>query len=357
MYRILLCAVAARRGCRGRRAWPGHKVWRGANGTNGTNGTNAGPNMAVSDFQCVVPQTLNVQSAGFLPQAVLAFQPGASGVNLNGGVLTAGAQFSAFVFQHGSYTVQLIGFGMTDAVATSINLSSSPGIAGAAVWNLAADQEGDITVIPNTFAITVPIDNTIIQFNAITVRAGDKGQLILDPAAISDAWKAHKPVAVGIDKVLIERGVLLQSESRAVMRSYTRRRMYQIALAAGGARYGLDGEPCGSVDAEHRAGAARVIETMDTRNIAAAAVKATRRGERGLARMRDVIAGKEPARMWKVAPLSITTGTVTAPVTNAPTPSANRISSEPVATPKPAPLGLAELRAAVRERRLAAVKV
>jgi sRNA-binding protein len=37
---------------------------------------------------------------------------------------------------------------------------------------------------------------------------------------------------------------------------YLRRQMYQRALAAGGSRYDLNGEPCGEVTVEQAAGAA-----------------------------------------------------------------------------------------------------
>jgi sRNA-binding protein len=43
---------------------------------------------------------------------------------------------------------------------------------------------------------------------------------------------------------------------KPALRLYVQRLMYQRALAAGGSRYDLNGEPCGEVTAEHAASAA-----------------------------------------------------------------------------------------------------
>jgi len=59
---------------------------------------------------------------------------------------------------------------------------------------------------------------------------------------VADGWQPHKPLKIGIHQDLIDLGVLLPDECRAVFRRYCSRLMYQRALAAGGPRYGLNGE-------------------------------------------------------------------------------------------------------------------
>ena len=69
---------------------------------------------------------------------------------------------------------------------------------------------------------------------------------------VAEQWKPHRPLKRGVHNDLIERGVLLARECR-VLRWYVSRRMYQVALAAGGPRYGLDGEPAGEVTPDQMA--------------------------------------------------------------------------------------------------------
>jgi hypothetical protein len=161
----------------------------GANGTNGINGApgpqgppgpagSGGPNVAVSDFQCVVPQAID---ASLIPgrSTPLIFEPSASGVNLNGGVLTAGPQFNSFVFQHGTYQLELIGFGFILAADSGPRFNPTIQLTASAVtqfsnsiWTLNATRDTidnlthvDFFVNPSVALLTVPIDNTIITFN------------------------------------------------------------------------------------------------------------------------------------------------------------------------------------------------
>lgn len=65
-----------------------------------------------------------------------------------------------------------------------------------------------------------------------------------------------RPLAVGIHVEMIRRGVLpTDRRVRAFLGDYTRGPAYHEALAQGGHRYGLDGQPAGEVDegARHRA--------------------------------------------------------------------------------------------------------
>jgi ProP effector len=100
-------------------------------------------------------------------------------------------------------------------------------------------------------------------------------------AFIAEKWKPHRPLKVGIHKDLIERGLLLPHECGAVFRRYCSRLMYQHALAAGGLRYGLDGEPAGDVtpdEADHAKAAAAKLEAKRVRQ--AKAITAERTGSR-----------------------------------------------------------------------------
>jgi sRNA-binding protein len=83
-----------------------------------------------------------------------------------------------------------------------------------------------------------------------------------------ERWQPHRPLKVGIDKDLIAAGVLSQEEASAIFSLYTRRRQYQVALAAGGARYGLDGNPCGEVTADQQEGAKTNVARIDERQAA-----------------------------------------------------------------------------------------
>jgi sRNA-binding protein len=67
---------------------------------------------------------------------------------------------------------------------------------------------------------------------------------------VADRWKPHRPLARGIHRELIERGILQPRECSLVLRLYVGRLMYQHALAAGGVRINLGGLPVGEVAAD-----------------------------------------------------------------------------------------------------------
>jgi hypothetical protein len=138
----------------------------GPQGPQGPAGS-GGSTTAVSDFQCVVPQTINVN-------VPILFQLGASGVNLNGGMLSAGSQFNTFVFQHGMYTLQLIGFGFTTNVITAptIVFQTTPVVQFSSnFWTITEDSTGDFVIVPNTLAVTVPTDNTVLTMALVADNA------------------------------------------------------------------------------------------------------------------------------------------------------------------------------------------
>jgi ProP effector len=88
----------------------------------------------------------------------------------------------------------------------------------------------------------------------------------------AEQWKPHRPLKRGVHNDLIEHGELLARECR-VLRWYLSRRMYQVALAAGGPRYDLDGQPAGEVtpdEADHAKAAVSAIEAKQNRKATAA---------------------------------------------------------------------------------------
>jgi sRNA-binding protein len=71
------------------------------------------------------------------------------------------------------------------------------------------------------------------------------------PAAfVADRRQPHKPLKIGIDADLIAAGHLTRREVKSALRCYTSRRMYHVAVAAGGSRFDLDGAP--AVRRRHR---------------------------------------------------------------------------------------------------------
>jgi sRNA-binding protein len=82
---------------------------------------------------------------------------------------------------------------------------------------------------------------------------------------VVDRWKPHRPLKVGIHRDLIGRGLLLPDECRAVPRWYCARLMYRRAVAGGGPRYGLAGEPAGEVTPEQMAGGKSRVAAIEAR--------------------------------------------------------------------------------------------
>jgi sRNA-binding protein len=141
----------------------------------------------------------------------------------------------------------------------------------------------------------------------------------------AERYLPHRPLARGIRDVLVGRGVLKPEETR-ILRYYTSRRMYQVALAAGGDRYDLDGHPCGVVTDEEQACAAAAVTAID--KASAARAEATRQAVRSL--RRDGL-----PRVWKVNPEP----------------------AQPQALPQQTRLSLAGLKAAAQARKATAMEV
>ena len=92
----------------------------------------------------------------------------------------------------------------------------------------------------------------------------------LFPAFVANRWEPHRPLARGIHRQLIDRGILRPEECRLVIGLYVARPMYQRALADGGQRVNLAGITVGEVTAEEIAQATASIVRHEARATAQA---------------------------------------------------------------------------------------
>jgi sRNA-binding protein len=93
----------------------------------------------------------------------------------------------------------------------------------------------------------------------------------LFPAAFSaEPWQTHRPLKVGIGDELVARGVLGAREVNVALKQYVDRLMYQKCLAAGGARFDLEGNVSGEVSTEQRCRASRLVARIKARQLAEA---------------------------------------------------------------------------------------
>jgi sRNA-binding protein len=167
----------------------------------------------------------------------------------------------------------------------------------------------------------------------------------LFPVFVAEPWRPHKALAIGIDKHLVEAGVLTADECHTVFFRYTHRRMYQVALAAGGYRHNLDGTVAGEISAEHRAGATALLAHMDAKATKAATKM---RADRKAAWEAD----KAKARTERQAVADASKGPTPDHTPRTPVPVTNDAPS--LAPSAPRRLSLADLRAAAQERKAAA---
>jgi sRNA-binding protein len=94
----------------------------------------------------------------------------------------------------------------------------------------------------------------------------------LFPAAFSaEPWQMHRPLKLGIGNELVTRGVLDERGVNAALKQYVDRLMYQKCLAAGGARFDLEGNVAGEVSREQRCRANRLVARIKARQLAEAA--------------------------------------------------------------------------------------
>jgi sRNA-binding protein len=150
----------------------------------------------------------------------------------------------------------------------------------------------------------------------------------LFPAAFSaEPWRAHRPLKVGIGDELVARGVLPAREVNVALKQYVDRLKYQKCLAAGGARFDLEGKVAGEVSRQQRCRASRMVARIKARQLVDAATAMTE-------------AESKAAVRRAAAPTSVFNGKVTAqpPPARTTTPGSGR-------------LGLADLKRAALERR------
>jgi ProP effector len=185
---------------------------------------------------------------------------------------------------------------------------------------------------------------------SIVPPAGSDGQELIAVVAelfpavfVADRWKPHKPIKIGIHQDLIDSGVLQPDECRILLRRYCSRLMYQRAVAAGGLRYGLDGEPAGEVTAEQIAGGKSVVAAIEAKRAARAKAIAD---ERKAAR-------KAAGKVAKTASVPVLTkAEPTAKTPGPPNGPSRKVQTATVApSVKAARLGLIELKAAALARR------
>jgi sRNA-binding protein len=107
-----------------------------------------------------------------------------------------------------------------------------------------------------------------------------------------EGWQPHKPLKIGIKADIAATGIMPAEDIRPALRLYVQRLMYQRALAAGGSRYDLNGEPCGEVTAEQASiaatAAAHIAAVAQTKGATAITVWKAK--------------ANKPRKVWKVFP-------------------------------------------------------
>jgi sRNA-binding protein len=99
-------------------------------------------------------------------------------------------------------------------------------------------------------------------------------------------WEAHRPLKVGIHADLLATGLLTPREVRNALVVYTGRRMYQAALAAGGARVGLNGDVAGEVTPDQAERALAAVARIEAKVVARAEAARKQKAARKAARER-----------------------------------------------------------------------
>jgi sRNA-binding protein len=160
-----------------------------------------------------------------------------------------------------------------------------------------------------------------------------------------EGWQAHKPLKIGIKEDIAAAGIMPAEDIRPALRLYVQRLMYQRALAAGGSRYDLNGEPCGEVTAEQAAGAAaaaaHIAAVAQTKATAAVASRKANNPQKVPGEFSDGDEANKPDTRRE--PENITA---------APPPAPELVATAATsADPKPKRLGLADLKRAAQQRR------
>jgi sRNA-binding protein len=164
---------------------------------------------------------------------------------------------------------------------------------------------------------------------------------------VAEQWRPHVPLAVGVGNEPLAAGILTRLELRVALGAYCSRRLYRVALAAGGDRLRLDGTSAGPVSDDHRAHAVEQLAAMDTAAATAAAATLAAfkvaRDEREAKRAAEAAAFMANRRARKLQEKR-----------NGATPTDGvTLAATSVAPGQPPRLGLAGLRAAAAARRAA----
>jgi ProP effector len=105
---------------------------------------------------------------------------------------------------------------------------------------------------------------------------------------VADGWQEHRPLAIGIHEALAEAGVLQPDEVALALRCYAGRRRYLEAVAAGGVRFDLDGNPAGEVTEQQATWARGRLARLD----AAAAKGSAGRAQQAAREAQQAIDGR-----------------------------------------------------------------
>jgi sRNA-binding protein len=132
---------------------------------------------------------------------------------------------------------------------------------------------------------------------------------------------------------------------KPALRLYVQRLMYQRALAAGGSRYDLNGEPCGEVTAEHAASAAtaaaHIAAVAQTKAAAAVASRKANNPRKVSSEFPDGDEANKPDKHKEPEDI---------PAASSPAPELAATTAPPI-EPAAKRLGLADLKRAAQERR------
>jgi sRNA-binding protein len=169
---------------------------------------------------------------------------------------------------------------------------------------------------------------------------------------VVDNLAQHCPLKIGIHADLVATGLVTPRECTIALTVYCGRLMYQAALAAGGARVGLDGAPAGEVTPDEIEHALAAVARLEVKAIAKAKAARKDKALRTAARERATQqedASLNPQKMGVSKALSVENkpgrpDCQPAPRTPPPPPS-------PPSDSAPRRLGLSDLKRAAVERR------
>lgn len=83
------------------------------------------------------------------------------------------------------------------------------------------------------------------------------------PTAFPEDESQIRPWAIGLTNEIAKHGMPYSKNLiRAALKLIANSEAYQMALAAGGSRFDLEGNECGEVSAEHRAEAVKLLEAL-----------------------------------------------------------------------------------------------